>query len=427
MKERFRYFISLSVLSFIPYSLFSQPIFKDSTDAYNYWAQRGITEMIYSSMLDNPKSLNDEEKAGKKLYFEKYINGIDKKVFSDIEQAFNESEQFLNNNAYKNTAKNFFLPLKKAFEQRKPFNDQFFTVPHNYENPQNWDKKKAELLDSYRKSLQNKARVVRPAEKIVLVPEAGAEMPTEKAIISGWLWILTGLLMGFFGGALLIYMYSRSRIYSILKTEQRKYLNDLKKDNGQKLLHQKYFKYIGLVTLLKSSKDEKAKTNEEKNRKILDLESQNEKLRTETEQKDKIIADLKIAAEYKASVGVNSQRQPGKSSGITGNNMEIFFTIPESDGSFKNANAKDDHDNDCFYKIVPDKTGQKGKLYFISGDYDLRALDNIDYYLNPVCEIQNISDRTFARKILMTDPGFVTKRGEYWKIENNNKVKVKLV
>jgi hypothetical protein len=158
---------------------------------------------------------------------------------------------------------------------------------------------------------------------------------------------------------------------------------------------------------------------------ISQLRRQIEKLRTENERNEKIIAEQKITVYNQASARDHFDGEPGKSFII--NKTEIYFTIPEGDGSFKTVNARNGQDVDCFYKIVPDKSGQRGKLYFIPGDYDLRALDNIDYYLNPVCEIQNISDRAYARKISMTDPGSVIKRGDIWKIEENNKVKIKLV
>ena len=90
-------------------------------------------------------------------------------------------------------------------------------------------------------------------------------------------------------------------------------------------------------------------------------------------------------------------------------------------------NAKSVQEIDCYYKIEPDKGGQYGRLYFISGNYDMRALDNIDYYLNPVCEIQNIINRPNARKIVMTATGVVVRRGDHWKVEEGNKVKIKLV
>jgi hypothetical protein len=321
MKDRFKYFIYLSVLIFIPRVFFSQPGIKDSTMDHNYPDQRGIIVMVYASVGDSLKM-----SAG-----------------------------------------------------------------------------------------------------AVIKTEAKPAEPTKKKIIPVWMWIVTGFLPGFLAGGLLIYQYSKSKIYSILAAEKYKYLDNLKQDTGQNLLLTKCFKYVGIVALLKHSKDEKKNAIGNNNKEIAQLKKQNEKLRTENEQKEKVITDYKIIADNQVSAREHFDGQPDKSYGISDAKPEIFFTIPEGDGSFKATNAKNGQDIDCFYKIVPEKGGQRGKLYFVSGNYDLRALDNIDYYLSPVCEIQNITDRTFARKIVMTDPGIVIKRGDYWKIEDNCKVKIKLI
>jgi len=268
---------------------------------------------------------------------------------------------------------------------------------------------------------------VKMSAKAVIKAEAKPGEPAKEKTIPVWLWIVTGFLPGFLAGSFLIYQYSRSKIYSILAKEKYKYLYDLNQNAGQNLLLRKCFKYIRIVALLKQSKDEKKNTIGNNNKEIALLKNQNEKLKTENELKEKIIADYEINAHDQPSAREYFNAQPGKSFVTSDSRPEIFFTIPEGDGSFKASNAKNGQDIGCFYKIVPDKGGLRGKLYFVSGDYDLRALDNIDYYLSPVCEIQNITDRTFARKIITTDPGIVIKRGDNWKIEDNCKVKIKLV
>ncbi len=427
MTEQFKYLICLPAFLLISVNGYCQPGFRDSTEAYNYWVQRGITELIYSSMEDYPRKLTEAEQKGKETYKEKFINGIDSKSFSDIEQGFRELEQFLKENSYGRTSVNFLEPLKNAYEQKKPFDDNFFTIPHNYDTHQNWDRKKTELMDGYNKSLNIRAQIVKPVSKLEIAAENIPLSPERKPMVSGWILVVIGLFAGLFSGAFLIYYYSESKIYSILKTEKRKYLSDLRKDQVQNLFIRNYFKYIGIVAMLKNSKDRKAELLESKKDEILQMEIQNKILRTEIEEKEEKIASLKTTMEYQTSSGNQSNGGTGKSYGISGNKMEIYFTIPERDGSFKTVNAKNDQGSDCFYRIEPDKSGQKGKLYFIPGDFDLRALDNIDYYLNPVCEIQNISDRTFARKIVVTNPGYVARRGDFWKIEENNKVKIKLV
>jgi hypothetical protein len=324
MKDRFRYFIILSALAFIPSGLFCQSGVKDSSIATDCRIQSGMTGIAYPSISPDSMTLSE---------------------------------------------KSFQKPVKES-ETRA---DEAFKL---------------------------KATPV-------------------------WVWCVIGFMLGIISGGLLIYQYSKSKIYSILAAEKYKYLDDLQQDTGQNLLMRRYFKYIGITAKLKLSKDQKKKIIEENSAEISQLRRQNEKLRAENERNEKIIAEQKITADNQVSARDHYDGDPGKSFRI--NKTEIYFTIPEGDGSFKTVNARNDQDVDCFYKIVPDKTGQRGRLYFISGDYDLRALDNIDYYLNPVCEIQNISDRAYARKISMTDPGSVVKRGDIWKIEENNKVKIKLV
>lgn len=180
-----------------------------------------------------------------------------------------------------------------------------------------------------------------------------------------WMWIVIGFLPGVIAGGILIYLYSRSRIYSILAAEKYKYLNDLKNDTGQHLLVRKYFKYIGVVAKLKKSKDQKKDIIENNNRETGYLKRLNEKLTKENERMEEIVTEMKITAEEQASARDSFDREPGRS--FRNNKTEIYFTIPEVDGSFKTLNARNGQDIDCFYKIVPDKSGQKGEALFYLG------------------------------------------------------------
>lgn len=280
--------------------------------------------------------------------------------------------------------------------------------------------------------------------------------------IPGWVWIAGGTLLGSIAGALLIYLFTRARIFSILRNEKKKYLKDLQFDSEQPLFMRKFFSHIGIVAMLKKSKDEKSEIILKKNLELRELKERNEDLRAEYAQKvlkyrqvinenplspgappfsdqdgQPVRQGAPLAGQpgrtdaprggQPLSPGTPHESQPGRTEPGPPVKTEIFFTIPESDGTFKTVNARSFQEIDCYYKIEPDKNGQYGKLSFISGNYDMRALDNIDYYLNPVCEIQNIINRTNARKIVMTAPGVVIRRGDHWKVEENSKVKIKLV
>ena len=273
-------------------------------------------------------------------------------------------------------------------------------------------------------------------------PDTVTSWQVGKINIPGWVWIAGGTLLGFIAGAALIYIYSRVKIFSILRNEKRKYLNDLNYDSEQTLFVRKCFSYAGIVAMLKKSKDEKSEIILKKNLELRELKERNEDLRAEYAQKEKALKNRQVINESPLTPGTPpvsppvrqpdrqgapQASQPVRQEAVPSKKTEIFFTIPESDGTFKSVNAKSVQEIDCYYKIEPDKSGQYGRLYFISGNYDMRALDNIDYYLNPVCEIQNIINRTNARKIVMTATGVVVRRGDYWKVEESNKVKIKLV
>lgn len=427
MRDLFKRFLILLIFLVVSFSLFSQFNFRSSAEAYNYWTQRGIIEMIYSSMEDYPKELKESEKEGRLLYYEKYIEGIDKKELSEIVQSFQEIEQFLTNNSYGNTAKNIFLPLKQAYEQHKPFDDQFFKVPDYYENTQHWDKNRTDLLAGYSNSLNRLTPSAETSQKPVKKTENIPTEPFVEESVKGWILILIGFLLGSITGAFFVYQYSKSKTYSILASEKYKYLDNLKQDTRQNSLLRKYFKYLGIIAVLKHSKDEKKEELDKFIKENIQLKKENKVLKRENQQNKEFITDPTMASD-KMNLHLGSDNeQLDKNVRVNDDTLELFFTIPEPDGSFKIINARNHKEIDCLYRIIMIEGSHRGELHFISGEYDLIAMDNIDYYLNPVCEIQNIMNRIIARRIEMIAIGSVIKRGDYWTIENNNKVKIKLV
>lgn len=427
MRSLFKHFFFQLIFLVVPYGLFCQIEFRDSAEIYKYWAQRGIMEMIYASMEDYPKELREEEKKGKQLYHDQYIRGIDKKAILEIGQTFQETEQFLIKNSYGNTAKNIFLPLKQAYEQHKRFDEQFFKVPNYYENSQNWDKIKTNLLAAYSNSLNRLTPPGETSQKPVKMAENIPNDTTVEESFRVWFWILIGFFGGLITGALFVFQYSKSKTYSLLASEKYKYLDKLKQDTRRNLILRKYFKYLGIIAVLKHSKDLKKEELGRLTKEINQLKVENKELKKENQQKNEVITDPIIVADkinLHFSIGNEQLDQNDK---LNDDILELFFTIPEPDGSFKIVNARNYKQIDCLYKIIMSKGGQRGTLHFISGEYDLIAMDNIDYYLNPVCEIQNIMDRKDARRIRMIDTGSVIKRGDYWNIDENNKVKIELL
>ena len=233
--------------------------------------------------------------------------------------------------------------------------------------------------------------------------------------------IIAIFLIGILMGGISIYLYSKWKVYSILSIEKRSYLDSLKGSKERYL-----FKYIGIIGELKKSKDEKKIDNN-------DLIIKNGELKKE-------LNKLKIVYEKTEDISKNKNSTWGNNDldtiskpidlniePVKGSEPEIYFEIPEEDGTFKIQDGKSNQNTYSFYKIVTDKDPLKAEIYFISGSLDLRALGNIDNYLNPVCEIENIVDRMQAKRIKMISPGTVFLNGESWKIDVNNKVKIRLI
>ena len=64
---------------------------------------------------------------------------------------------------------------------------------------------------------------------------------------------------------------------------------------------------------------------------------------------------------------------------------------------------------------------------YISGTQDKRAINRLDSYLKPVCDIDNIINAENASKIEVLKNGKVIKIADSWVIDTNHKVKIKLV
>lgn len=235
------------------------------------------------------------------------------------------------------------------------------------------------------------------------------------------LWhIVLSFFIGLLFGSISLYLIIRRKIYSILAEEKAKYLSDLK--TGDKKFR---FKIEGLFYALKISKDKKRQEIIELNEELNNLkEGKKTNKQANFEPSNNYDSEIIRNREEKPSTNLIENPVSTEAKELTN---EYYFTIPESDGTFKFTNAKSTKEMDCFYRIEIEKNNQRAKLFFISGDYDMRALDNIDYYLNPVCDIVNISERMHARKILLINSGIVVKIGDSWKIEAHNKIKIKLI
>lgn len=236
---------------------------------------------------------------------------------------------------------------------------------------------------------------------------------------------ITYFVIGLIIGALVVYFYSRHRIHKILSEEKNRYYEMI--NNKRKC---KFFNYIHLVEILKTSKDNKKR---EINRLSTD---QNITLKNMKNEQPMILD---------GDVSINDKKTHENIKNIDGDektnskeifwdiaeeekikNSEFFFSIPFEDGTFLDLHKSEIKEHNSFYKIK--LIGNNiGELHFLSGEYDKTALDDISGYLSPVCAIENIDKRLSAKRIIMKASGEVILSDGVWKINLNKKVKVELI
>ncbi len=424
MRKTIAKYLLVLFIVFITMSASPQPNFNDSIEAYNYWGKRGIIEVVYSYMQDyletHPNASAD--KRGMEAYCEKFIKGVDSKSKVDIDNDFKELNDFLSNNSWATTAKKMVSPLGERLEKKQELDIYLFTIFET--NSHSYLQVVQNIVTNYTQSVQ-KFQALNPVNDTANGAEISPstpELPRDKALID-YQWLIPAFIFGLVLGILFLYYYSKHKVLFILNSEKHEY-NRILKEKGSNPL---FFKFLSFIEILKNKKNEYKSSSEKKiseeqfgllNQEIADLKSKNIELVEENIELGFIIENLKL----KRTSGNNEINNQDESPNIK---KTLFFSIPEVDGTFKTESAKDFKEQDSFYKVEL-ITNTNGNISFLSGDFDLRAIENIDYYLNPVCEIQNIANRAFAKKVVMIDHGtIVQKRDDLWQIIN--KIKIKLV
>ena len=228
-------------------------------------------------------------------------------------------------------------------------------------------------------------------------------------------------------GGLLMYLVLKRKILSILKEEKDTYYARVK---NSEIFHS--LKLVALIELLKIRKD-KYKQEINQLRIENDAESRNsDKLTNEVrELKLKNQEFERQILELNRLVDDGSYTKPGiipniKKTEPSGKGfVSTYFTIPENDGSFSIDKGEYFANSKKFYKIEAAENSDYGKLYFLSGELDVKAINNIDFYLIPVCEVENLAISNSATRIIQEKNGTVVKIADKWVIDK--KIKVKLI
>lgn len=437
--------------------------FKDSTEAYNYWAKRAAIEAIFSYMKDYKAakdSLNPKEKLGKDDFEKKFISSIEEDDTSIINLKYIFLSDFLSNPKYdwKSCEKNIFQPLKNSiqnfvevgalFELKRitGLNDTV-TIDHipnpngdNINNRVHWNATKSKIVKGYNQSLNHLSTSSRTSTDEKNKIDTLASSPSEpnrhnknkslsrNYISLPWMTYLmfsAFLVLGIFIGGWIVFKISKNKIKSILEIEYNKYLNA--EENGSSFS----FNYLKVVYFLHKRKNyykAKAKKNENNleniSSELQEIQQKNEQLlqeKQELQKKNEQLLSLNYEINFEEPI--DSTKSATK---ISEKTVTSYFSIPESDGSFRLSNAKTSNNGKNFYKIVFEESSTNGEIFYLPGNSDGRAINRYESYLKPVCEIENLENLSTAKRIELKQCGKVTLQNDRWIIDSNNKIKIKL-
>jgi hypothetical protein len=412
--RKFRIIIGFQLVLVI-YSLkiFGQPVFKDFSQANDYWSKRGIIEVVYVYMNDYIITVTDSalpkekikdctnENIGLKAYEKQFVTPLENLGIEELSSKFNEVSDFLKSNNWRNSAdKNVFQPLQNNLSLKKTLNNDFFSTLKPSGNEKSTD------IPGYSNKMDNWNNTV---ERILSSYNEDINKLSKDAKSQNWLNMALLCFLSFIIGIFLCYFFIRSRIYKIMGEELDKYKDSVRVSG--------LFAFISMVELLRQRKNEyknKLEAIEKTDKKPEDESISVISKGKDIETKDSIIEETNNTVELNITNDSNTQ---------TG----LFFTIPDGEGKFEVSDGKSQNDGNCFYRIENKPNSNQAILSYISNEKDKRAIENIENYLLPVCDIENFSDRRNASKVHMKVSGIVKLNNGIWVIDTNHKVKIKLV
>lgn len=368
---------------------------KDSI--YKYWAIRSIIESTHAYMQDYLTTINTSkdkpEIKGIEVYYSKFIVSIEKLKMND--STLNEVSKLLSENAWKNTEKRIFNVLRNKYIENKPLDSNFFKIDNSIKGGKikldNYSAKTKECIEKYQNALETQFSQKEKSKKVrnesPNTDTARSKINTAKRtnnflsyisktrIIIGIISILISATI-----VLLVFKY----LYNAEEIKRDPEITDLKKSE---------------TNIIESYKETNVSQGDPQSKKEDPQKPGNKDI---TEEGFTII-----------------EKRTNKN--------ELFFSIPEPDGSFR-LNISNNEQSMAYYKIITLENSQEGELVFISGTNDRRAINRMDSYLKPVCYIENPEDATRATSISMLQPGKVVKDGDRWILKDvDSKIKIKLI
>ena len=443
-----RYFnlFALSVFFLIKCNfLFAQKDLTDSAKTYEYWSKRGVIEIVYAYMNDYITTVTDsslpkekikdctKEKNGLNEYEKKFITPLEKIEIEELSSKLDEVSSFLKNNNWSGAEKNVLQPLLIYLREKNKLDNDFFstlkpagneksTVIPGYSNKMiNWNRTVSRIISDYNEDLKKLKPKLKEEET-----KSGTSNPTiapvsggasNPAVAEGQNWKFV-LLIGFLSlliGMFITFFIIKSRIYYLLDDDKETYKNSVQRG---------LFSFLSMVSLLKKRKDDYKNRVSELLNKIEKLEK---KPKSENDTTSKTNIDNVENEQLTVNTDDSSKSIEWVISKEAGNKSISYFSIPENDGRFIIEKGEQTNDGSKYYKIVSKTSSDEGDLFYISGTQDKRAINRLDSYLKPVCDIDNIINAENASKIEVLKNGKVIKIADSWVIDTNHKVKIKLV
>ncbi len=425
--------------------LFAQKDLTDSAKTCEYWSKRGVIEVVYAYMNDYINTVTDsllpkekikdctKEKNGINEYEKQFITPLEKMGIEELSSKLNEVSSFLKNNNWSGAEKNVLQPLLINLREKNKLDNDFFstlkpagneksTVIPGYSNKMtNWNETVKRIISHYNEDL-NKLKTKLKEEETksgtsnpTIAPVSGGASNPAVAEGQNWKFVLLIGFLSFLIGMLITFFIIKSRIY---------YLLDDDKETCKNSVQQGLFSFLSMVSLLKERKDYY------KNR-VTELLNKNEELEKKPKSENDTTSKTNIDNVENEQLAVNtddSSKSIERDISKEDDNKSIsYFSIPENDGRFIIEKGEQNNDGSKYYKIVSKISSDKGDLFYISSTQDKRAINRIDSYLIPVCDIDNINNAENASKIEVLKNGKVIKTADSWVIDTNHKVKIKLV
>lgn len=446
--KRYLKIFALSVFFLIKCNfLFAQKDISDSAKTLEYWSKRGIIEVVYAYMKDYIATVTDPSLSKEKMkdctkeitglneYEKKFIAPLDSWKDDELTKNISELSAFLKNSNWEGAEKNILQPLFINLNEKETLNKAFFstlkptvnessTVIRGYINKMsNWNETVDRIIAEYNGDLKklktntDSGKVSKITSNIQVNPRVEKPIKHQvKSLEIDWVIFILSCLLSFLVGITLVYFYVKSRVYSVLNRDLEKYETTIS--------HSGLFSFLSIVKLLKKRKDLYQNRVDELEKEIENLKKKLHPENTYPYKTSGDPVDTKISSTKKelqdrpVDVGLSKEG---------GNRSELFFSISENDGSFMISKGEQANDGSMYYRIEFRNNSDEGDLHYISGSQDKRAINRLDSYLKPVCDIDNIINADNAVKIELLNPGKVIKRSDSWVVDPSHKVKIKLV